>query len=112
MGEDLLTAEQVELLFFQNLVRYFGIPTSVFHDRDPRFTRYFWKSFWKLLGSRAIATHAHHPQADGQIECMNFKIGQIARENLLDENQERWPNYIDVTEMAINFTINSSLNKA
>ena len=34
MGEHLLTSEQVALLFFQNLVQYFGIPTSVIQDRD------------------------------------------------------------------------------
>ena len=38
MGEDLLTAEQVALLFFQKVVGYFGILTSVIYDRDPRYT--------------------------------------------------------------------------
>ena len=66
------------------MVRYFGIPISVIHDRDPRFTSDFWQSLWKLLGSHAIAISAHHPQADGQTECMNYTIGQILHEHLLD----------------------------
>ena len=40
--EDLITVDQVVLLFFQNVVLYFGIPTSVTHDRDPRFASDFW----------------------------------------------------------------------
>ena len=42
---------------------------------------------------------------------MNCTIGQILRENLMDEDQKHWPDYVDVTEMAINSTINSSINK-
>ena len=74
MGEGFLTAEQVALLFFQNIVWYFGILTSLIHDRDPRFSSDFWQSLWKLLGSRAIRTSAHHLQADTQIECMNCTV--------------------------------------
>ena len=74
MGEDLLTTEKDSLLFFRNVVQYFGIPTSVSSVRDPRFTSEFWKSLWKLLGSCPIAISAHHPQADGQTECMNHTI--------------------------------------
>ena len=61
MGDESLTAEQVAHLFFHHVVRHFGIPSTVIHDRDPRFTSEFWKSLWKLLGSRAIASSAHHP---------------------------------------------------
>ena len=33
VGEDLLIAERVALLFFQNVVQYFGIPISTIHNR-------------------------------------------------------------------------------
>ena len=68
--EDLLIAKQVALLFFQNLVQCFGIPTSVIHNIDPRFTSDFWQSLWKLLGSHTIAMSAQDAQTDGQTECM------------------------------------------
>ena len=45
MGEELLTAKVVALLFFYNVNRYFDIPTYIVHYRDPRFTSNFWKSF-------------------------------------------------------------------
>ena len=43
MGEDLLTAEQVAFLLFQNVVQCFGIPASVIYYIDLRFPSNFWK---------------------------------------------------------------------
>ena len=42
---------------------------------------------------------------------MNDTIGQILRVFLLDKNQEYWPGYVAVTRMAINYTINASIQK-
>ena len=66
----------------------------------------------KLLGSRAIAKYAHQPQANGQTNCMKCTIGQILTENILDEDHKHWPNYVAVTEMAIDSTFNFSIDKA
>ena len=38
MEEGELSAEQVATLFFNAVVRLFGLPDEVLHDRDPRFT--------------------------------------------------------------------------
>ena len=43
---------------------------------------------------------------------MNCTIGQILHAHLLDKDQEHWPDYVAVTEMAINSTNNASINKA
>ena len=43
---------------------------------------------------------------------MNCTIGQILYAHLLDKDQEHWPDYVAVTEMAINSTINASIKKA
>ena len=42
---------------------------------------------------------------------MNCTIGQIIHACLLDKDQKQWPDYVAVTEMAINSTINASINK-
>ena len=84
IGKDPLISEQVALLFFQNVVPYFGIPTSDIHDRDPIFTSSFWQSLWKLLGSHAIAISSRHHQTDGQTECMNCITGQILHAHFVD----------------------------
>ena len=68
----------------------------------------FLQSLWKLLGLRAIAISAQHPQTNGQTECINRIIGQILGTHLIDEDQEHWPDYVAVTEMVINSPINES----
>ena len=50
MGEGELSAEQVAHLFFDNVVRTFGLPDEVLHNRNPRFTADFWHQLWDKLG--------------------------------------------------------------
>ena len=42
MGADSLAAGEVAHMFFERVVRDFGVPSSVISDRDPRFTGSFW----------------------------------------------------------------------
>ena len=56
-----LSAEQVAILFFNAVVRLFGLPDEVLHDRDPRFIADFWRHLWESLGSRAVLSSAYHP---------------------------------------------------
>ena len=49
-----MSAEATAKLFFDGIVRHYGLPDEVLHDRDPRFTADFWTSLWKVLGSRAV----------------------------------------------------------
>ena len=42
MREGALSASSIAKLFFNNVVRYFGVPTEVISDRDTRFTASFW----------------------------------------------------------------------
>ena len=41
MGEGELSAEQVAMLFFNAVVRLFGLPDEFSHDGDPHFTAEF-----------------------------------------------------------------------
>ena len=68
MGEGELSAEHMAQLFFDSVVRVFGLPNEVLHDRDPRFTADFWRYLWDSLGSRAVFSTAYHPQTDGKAE--------------------------------------------
>ena len=43
---------------------------------------------------------------------MNFNIGQILYTYLLNKDQEDWFNYVAVIKMAIDSTINTSIQKA
>ena len=68
MGGGELSAEQVATLFFNAVVRLFGLPDEVLHDHDPRFTADFWRHWWDTMGSRAVYSSAYHPWTDGKAE--------------------------------------------
>ena len=59
-GGGALTAPECANLFFSNIVRLFGIPKMVLHDRDSRFTSSFWKALWGLLGTKVLFTSVYH----------------------------------------------------
>ena len=61
MGEDKLSAAQVAKLLFENIVRFFGVPKELVHDRDPRFTAHLWRELWRILGTKTSASTAFHP---------------------------------------------------
>ena len=54
VGEGQLTAVETANLFFQLVVRQFGIPDDVVHDRDSRFTGSFWHYLMARLGTRCL----------------------------------------------------------
>ena len=74
LGAGEMSAEATAKLFFDGIVRHYGLPDEVLHDRDPRFTADFWTSLWKVLGSRAVFSSAYHPQTDGRTERMHCTI--------------------------------------
>ena len=63
-GEGALSAPEVAHLFFEHIVRLFGIPCIVLHDFDAFFTAYFWCCLWELLVSRVTLSSAYYPQWD------------------------------------------------
>ena len=61
LGAGDMSEEATEKLFFDGIVRHYGLPDEVLHDRDPRLTADFWTSKGKVLGSRAVFSSAYHP---------------------------------------------------
>ena len=74
MGEGLLSAEQTTKLFYE-VVRLFGVPNTVLHDRDVQFTSQFWTAFFELIGSKVFFTLVYQLQMDGQTEQMHKVVG-------------------------------------
>ena len=60
-GENQLIAAKVAKLFFEDWVRFFGVPKYVIHDRDVRFTASFWKALWSIMGTHTLFSSAYHP---------------------------------------------------
>ena len=59
------TLERFCWLYIREIVRLHGVPVSIVSDRDPRFTKHFWKSFQNAIGKRLTMSIAFHPQTDG-----------------------------------------------
>ena len=73
-GENELSAPAIAELFFEDVVRLYGVPRVVLHDRDPRFTATFWKELRKTVFSSAF-----HLQTDSQTERHNHTIERVIR---------------------------------
>ena len=95
-------------LFLHHVVRRFGIPSELVHDRDPRFVSAFWRELWTHLGTKTAASTIHHLQTDGQTERTHRTLEQVLRAHCLDAPQSDWFDALPFVEFALNSTINIS----
>lgn len=72
-------ASHISNLFFKEVVRIHGLPTSIIFDKDVKFQRHFWRTLWKKLGTNLSFSFAYHPQTDGKIEVVNRSLGNLLR---------------------------------
>jgi hypothetical protein len=102
-----VSATQTATLFMNEIVRYHGIPSSIVSDRDARFTSSFWKSLWKLCGTKLNMSTAFHPETDGQTERMNRTLEQMLRAYVNYKSND-WDEYLVSCEIAYNNSVQSS----
>ena len=82
-------AMKVAELYFKEIVRLHGIPKTIVSDRDTKFMSFFWKSLWKLVGTKLLFSTSYHPQTDGQTEVTNRTLGALLR-GLVSKTQKDW----------------------
>jgi hypothetical protein len=85
---------------------WFGLPSRIISDRDPRFTFHFRKSLAKELGITWNLSTAYHPQTDGLTECTNQKVEQFLR--LVSANQEDWSSALLIATLIHNNSGNAT----
>ena len=100
-------ASHIANIFFKEIVRLHGIPTSIVSDRNVRFMSYFWKTLWHNLNTKFKYSTANHPQTDGQTEVVNRTIGNLLR-CLIQDYQSSWDEILPITEFSYNFSTNRS----
>jgi len=54
-------ASKVAKLYFDEIVKLYGLPQTIVSDRDFRFTSYFWKTLWHMVGTKLKFSTAYHP---------------------------------------------------
>ena len=67
LAPDACPAKEATRLFFNHVVKHFGLPQDIVSDRDARFIGRFWMELFKLLGSELKFSIVNHPQTNGQI---------------------------------------------
>jgi transposase InsO family protein len=72
-----VTGEGIAELYFKNIYQWFGLPSKVISDRDPRFTSHFAKALCGQLGIDQNVSTAFHPQTDGLMERKNQWVEQF-----------------------------------
>ena len=77
-------------------------------DRDVKFTSYFWKMLWKVLGTRLQFSSAYHPQTDGQTKVVNRSLSNLLR-CLVGEHVCSWEFVLPIAEFAYNSSVNKSI---
>ncbi|XP_022847564.1 uncharacterized protein LOC111370094 [Olea europaea var. sylvestris] len=56
-------ASKVAILFFNKIVKLYGLPKTIVSDRDVRFTRHFWRTLWHKMGMSPFeAVHGYKPR--------------------------------------------------
>jgi len=80
-------ASRVAKLYFNEIVKLYGLPQTIVSDRDARFTSYFWKTLWHMVGTKLKFSTAYHPQIDGQTEVVNKSLGNLLRCLVSDHNR-------------------------
>src|SRR6266705_6479073 len=71
-----ITGPGIAQLYLDNVYQWFGLPTKIISDRDPRFTSHFSRALTSKLQTQQNISTAFHPQTDGLLERKNQWVEQ------------------------------------
>uniref|UniRef100_A0A2N9HIT5 Reverse transcriptase n=1 Tax=Fagus sylvatica TaxID=28930 RepID=A0A2N9HIT5_FAGSY len=101
-------ASKIAKLYFDEIVKLYGLPKTIVFDRDVRFMSYFWKTLWHLVGTKLKFSTAFHPQTDGQTEVVNRSLGNLLR-CLVGEANRNWDLILPTAQLAYNSSANRTI---
>ena len=107
-----IKAHHMENLFITHIFKYYGMPSSIVSDRDPRMTSLFWKRLFENLGTKLNFSSAYHPQTDGQSEIANLTILDLLKSYVGDvSHKDQWEKHLPLIKYAYNNTVHTSTGK-
>ena len=95
------TAQSHAVRFFNEYVRYHGLPLEIISDRDTTFQAAFWQQLMRIYGIKPSMSTAFRPQTDGQTERINQVIAKYLATQCT-AIQDDWDEKISAMEIAIN----------
>jgi hypothetical protein len=101
------TAPAIARVYFDNVFRHKGLSRVIISDRDPRFTSNFWRTLFRLLGTKLSFSTAFHPETDGQTERVNRNIEEAIRPYVNAWHTD-WDLYLTPVEFAYNNSVHAS----
>jgi hypothetical protein len=106
----MITGPQIAQLYYKHVYPWFGLPTKVISDRDPRFTSHFGRALAKELGITWNMSTAYRPQTDGLTECKNQWLEQYLR--LVAGNDKEWSTLLAMATLVHNNAANATTGLA
>lgn len=104
-------ASHIADLFFKEVVRIHGLPSSIVSDGDVRFVAQFWRILWKKLGTNLSFGSTYHPQTYRKIEVVNRSLGNLLR-CLTKQHGQAWDIILPQAEFVYNDSANRSTGKS
>jgi hypothetical protein len=90
-----ITGPGIAQLYMDHIYKWFGLPTKVISNRDPRFTSHFGKSLAQQLKINQNLSLAFHPQTDGISERKNQWVKQYLR-LVTSASPEDWTHWLAI----------------
>jgi hypothetical protein len=103
-----VTASGVAELFFKEIFGNYGLPREIICDRDRKFVSEFWKSLFKLCGTKINMSSAYHPETNGQTERTNRSLEDMLR-MYVGKRQQSWDKWLYLIQFAYNQREHSSI---
>ena len=95
-------------LFFDAVIRHYGMPKGIVSDRGSIFTSEFWEEVCRAARVKRRLSTAFHPQTDGQTEIRNKAIRAYLQAFCSDE-QATWAPLLAWAEFAHNSAFNATI---
>ena len=83
------------------------MPLTITSDRDPKFTRHFWKALFRMCGTDLNQSSAYHHDTDGQVERVNLGLEDYLR-HYVSGDQRDWSEHLVMAEFKYNSTVHSA----
>jgi hypothetical protein len=96
-----ITGAGIAQLYLKHMYKWFGIPTKIITDQDPRFTSHFGQALTQKLGIKQNLSSAFHPQTDRISERKNQWVEQYLH-LVTSMAPKDWTQWLDLALLVYN----------